>query len=66
MSDTDFKKMWSNWLIDIDQTTKDVAINVGDSPANLQKKIRNQSIRYKELAAIVEQYGYTIEIRKKD
>ena len=65
MTEKDFKQMWDNWLTDIDQHTADIAIKIGDKPPNLQKKIRNQSIRYTELANIVEKYGYTIEIRKK-
>lgn len=59
------KKMWDNWLTDIDKHTSDIAIQIGDNPPNLQKKIRNQSIRYTELANIVEKYGYSIEIHKK-
>lgn len=66
MTELDFKKMWRDFLMDINSTTAAVAQVVGDSPANLQKKIRNQSIRYRELADIVEQYGYTVEIRKKE
>lgn len=65
MTEKDFKKMWDNWLTDIEQCTADIAIKVGDKPPNLQKKIRNQSIRYIELANIVEKYGYSIEIHKK-
>lgn len=66
MDKKDLKKMWSNWLIDIDSNTTQVAESVGSTQQNLSKKINNGSIRYCELADIVEKYGYTIDIRKKD
>lgn len=65
MTEKDFKKMWDNWLTDIDLHTADIAVQIGDKPPNLQKKIRQQTIRYVELANIVEKYGYSIEIHKK-
>lgn len=66
MDKKDLKKMWSNWLIDIDSNTTQVAESVGSTQQNLSKKINNGSIRYCELSDIVEKYGYTIDIRKKD
>lgn len=65
MTPKDFEKMWANWLIDIDKTGTDIAKDIGTSQQNLNKKIRNVSIRYIDLAEIVEKYGYSIEIHKK-
>lgn len=66
MDKKDLKKMWSKWLIDIDSNTTQVAESVGDTQQGLSRKINNASIRYIDLANIVERYGYTIDIRKKD
>lgn len=66
MTKQDFKIMWNTFLVKIDKTTKDVADDMGIAPPNLQQKIRNQSIKYHDLAEIVEKYGYTIEIREKE
>ena len=66
MTENEFKKMIECWLIDLGgKSIADIARDTEETPANLQKKIRNQSIRYTDLAKIVEHYGYTIEIRKK-
>lgn len=61
-----FKKDWDIFLIDIEKSEKQVATESGQSQQNLNKKIIKGSIRYLELSEIVEKYGYTINIRKKD
>lgn len=62
----DLKKDWQHWLISINNTGAGVARDVGQSPANLNKKIANDSIRAVELASILEHYGYTLKIVKKE
>lgn len=66
MDKKELKKMWERWLIDIESNTTKVAESVGDTQQGLSRKINNASIKYCELANIVEKYGYTIDIRKKD
>lgn len=66
MDKKELKKMWSKWLIDVGMSNTSMAESIGQSQQNLTKKINNGSIRYCELSDIVEKYGYTIEIRKKD
>lgn len=61
----DVKKEWQHWLIELGKSGADVAREVGQSPANLNKKINARSIRASELADILEQYGYTLQIVRK-
>lgn len=60
-----FIKMWKNWLFDINKSEVDIAREIGLSQQAFNAKMRNTTIRYTELADIVEQHGYTIEITKK-
>lgn len=60
-----FKKQWTNFLIDNDLTNVDIAKSEGISKQALGRKINNCSIRYIDLANIVEKYGYSIDIHKK-
>lgn len=66
MTEAEFRKMWDRFLVDIDGSTASVARDMDIPAPNLWQKIRNQTIRYKELADVVERYGYTIEIHKKE
>ncbi len=66
MDKKQFIKNWKNFLIDIDKTLTDIATENNQSQPNLSKKINNATIKYIELSEIVEKYGYTIEIRKKE
>lgn len=60
-----FKKQWSNFLIDAGLKNVDIAEAIGISKQALGQKINNGSIRYIDLANIVESYGYSIDIHKK-
>lgn len=60
-----FKKQWTNFLIDAELKNVDIAKAVGITKQSLGKKINNCSIRYIDLANIVEKYGYSIDIHKK-
>lgn len=62
----DLKKDWQHWLIEIEKTGAEVARGIGQSPQNLNKKIASQSIRAVELNDILEHYGYTLEIKRKE
>lgn len=62
----ELKKVWQHWLLDIDKTGADVARDIGQSPANLNKKIANASIRAVELDEILRHYGYKLQIVKGD
>lgn len=60
-----FVKMWKQWLMDIHKAEVEIAREEGVSQQAFNAKMRNATIRYTELAAIVERYGYTVEITKK-
>lgn len=60
-----FKKQWTNFLIDTGLKNVDIAKAVGITKQSLGQKINNCSIRYIDLANIVEKYGYSVDIHKK-
>ena len=59
------KKMWQIFLIEQELDTKTVAEQLGSFPQALGRKINSGSIKFLELANILEKYGYEISIRKK-
>lgn len=65
MDKKELKKQWSNFLIDNDLTNVDIAESIGVTKQALGQKINNGSIRYIDLANIVEKYGYSVDIHKK-
>ena len=65
MDKKELKKQWTNFLIDNDLTNVDIAKQLGVTRQTMSKKINNGSIRYIDLANIVEKYGYSVDIRKK-
>lgn len=65
MEKEQFIKEWRKLLIDIGVSEAQLAKEVGQSPANLNKKIVNGSIRFIELANILEHFGYKITITKE-
>lgn len=65
MDKKELKKQWTNFLIDNDLTNVDIAKQLGVTRQTMSKKINNGSIRYIDLANIVEKYGYSIDIHKK-
>lgn len=65
------KKDKFNWLIkklfeQADTNGRQVAINLGTSPQNLNKKIRTASLKTIEFFDILDMLGYEIEIKKKN
>jgi len=60
------RKDWQHFLVEIEKTGADVAREIGQSPQNLHKKIINETIRAVELNDILERYGYTLEIKRKE
>ena len=65
MDKKSLKKMWENWLLDIEKNTTQIAVARNDTQQNLSRKINGATIKYIELSEIVEEYGYIIEIHKK-
>lgn len=59
------QKMWKKWLIDIEKSETYIADERGKKQQNLNRSIKQGSIKYVELSEIVEKYGYSIEIHKK-
>lgn len=66
MDQKDFKKMWSNFLIDIDKKAIDIANDEGVTRQTISRKINNASIRFVDFVNILERYGYTVKIIKKE
>ena len=65
------KKDKFNWLIkklfeQADTNGRQVAISLGTSPQNLNKKIRTASLKTIEFFDILDMLGYEIEIKKKN
>ena len=65
------KKDKFNWLIkklfeQADTNGRQVAIRLGTSPQNLNKKIRTASLKTIEFFDILDMLGYEIEIKKKN
>ena len=66
MDKKSLKKMWENWLLDIEKNTTQIAVARNDTQQNLSRKINGATIKYIQLSEIVEEYGYIIEIHKKE
>lgn len=66
MNKEQLKKDWQYFLIDVKKSETEIAKECGQAQSNLNKKILNGTIKYLELANILERYGYTIDIRRKD
>ena len=61
----DLKKEWQIFLLDTNLNNTIIAGGLGTSPQVLGRKINSGSIKFLELANILEKYGYEISIRKK-
>lgn len=66
MDKTTFHKDWRRFLLEIERSENQIAKEIGQTQQGLNRKIQNASIRYIELSEIVEKYGYSISIHKKD
>ena len=62
MTEKDFKRLWKNFLFDIEKNNAMVASDIGTTPQNFGKKINNGTIRFLELANIFEKYGMCSKI----
>ena len=60
-----FIKDWKKFLIDIDKTEKEIAEETNQKQQNLNRKIKDGTIKYLELSEIVEKYGYSIQLHSK-
>lgn len=61
----DLQKDWRKWLIDLGKSETELAKENNIFPQNLNRKINSGSIKYLELASILEHYGYTLKIVKE-
>lgn len=66
MDKIELKKQWRLFLLDNNTNTTQIAKDLNQHHQNLGRKIREGTIKYLELAKIVEKYGYSIDIRKKE
>lgn len=62
MTVDELQKFWKKWLIDIDSTETAVAKEMGKQQQNLNRSIKNGSIKFLTLVNILEAYGYNISI----
>lgn len=60
-----FIKDWKKFLIDIGKNEKEIAAANNQKQQNLNRKIKEGTIKYLELAEIVEKYGYSVKIHKE-
>ena len=60
-----FIKDWKKFLIDIGKNEKEIAEANSQKQQNLNRKIKEGTIKYLELAEIVEKYGYSVKIHKE-
>lgn len=60
-----FIKDWKKFLIDIGKNEKEIAEANNQKQQNLNRKIKEGTIKYLELAEIVEKYGYSVKIHKE-
>ena len=65
MDKEEFVKQWRKWLVDIGISEAELARTIGQSPANLNKKIANGTIRFLELAEILSKFGYKVEFKEE-
>lgn len=66
MDKTTFQKDWRRFLLEVERSENQIAKEIGQTQQGLNRKIQNASIRYIELSEIVEKYGYSISIHKKE
>ena len=60
------KKQWKHFLIDIDKTEQDISKTIKTPASNINRKINTGTIKYVELLEILEKYGYTFKIIRKE
>ena len=65
MNKQDLKKLWCDFLIDEKITNVDIANKLHITRSAVAQRINNGSIKFLDLANILESYGYTIKIEKK-
>ena len=65
MTEKDLKRLWKNFLFDIDKNNAVIAADMGTTPQNFGKKIIG-AIRFLELANIFEKNGYRLELVKDE
>lgn len=66
MDKTELRKIWASFLIENDITNVDIAKKIGVTRSAISQRINNGTIKFLDFANILDSYGYTIEIRKKD
>lgn len=60
------KKAWQHWLIELGKSETEVSKEIGQTQTVLNRKFRNGSVKYAEFVEILEHYGYTLKIVKKE
>ncbi len=65
MTDKDLIRAWKLFLADIGRSEAELSKEIGMAQQNINRKIKTGTIKYLELANILEKYGYSIDIHKK-
>lgn len=65
MKKEDFIKDWKKFLIDIGKSETELAKEIKKEQSGINRRINSGSFKYLELSDIVEKYGYSIKIHKK-
>ena len=62
----ELKKDWQHFLIEIGKTGAEVARDLKQAPQNINRKITTGTIKATELDEILNHFGYTLTITKKE
>lgn len=60
----ELKRTWKIFLSNVDKSETAIAKELGMKPTNLNRKINEGTIKFLELAAILEKYGYCLEVKR--
>ena len=66
MDNKQLKKLWNMFLLEVDKTEIQLAKEINTPQQNINRKINSGTIKFIELCNILEKYGYTFKIVKKE
>lgn len=66
MDREDVKKAWQHFLVEIGKSETEVAREIGQTQVVLNRKFKNGSVKFVEFENILNHYGYTLEIKRKE
>lgn len=66
MDNEKLKNLWLAFLSDVGKTEMQLSREIKTPQQNINRKINSGTIKFLELANILEKYGYTLKITKKN